>query len=378
MAQTNDNITIVVNDFDYKDAVYITLTINCGFCCRYLYIKERDEMVENNQAFANIFTQYIVEMFQHKYGRVLVSEVNRSDISFFLASDKNNFSSDIERLYALVFNENVLEDHFSSIKQQTIAMFREKYKDSRIRALYKMMEFSDSIKCFNYVKFAQDLLNISFSDFNRTLDYVIRPQNSILIVAGRSEHISPFPILFFKRRVTAAPQAMLAYRSVNPFTEKDASFIRLDRIDDAMGCVKFFFTNPESKMTDKYLLLQMLGAIYFRSNYYIGVDTADASIIYWNRQPERCREKMLEAISDESVARCRNRLLSALKNDRTRNMQRFFVGMGSMAVHGVSADDYIKSLVACNSIYLRDLFYRSGAVITEAQLIQRKIESRTV
>jgi hypothetical protein len=205
---------------------------------------------------------------------------------------------------------------------------------------------------------------------------MIRPQNSILIVAGRADHISPFPILFFKRRETKMPQAMLAYRSVDPSTEEDTHFVRMGRIDDSMGCVKFFFTNSEVRMTERLLLIQMLASISFVDNFFVGVDNADASIIYWNRNPERCREKLLDCLTDEAVAKCRNKLLANLKNDRVKQMQRFYVNIGSMTVHGVAVDDYIQSLVACNPDYLRELYFRAGTVITEAQLVQTKIEDR--
>jgi len=374
MSQQQDNITIVVNDYDYGDRVYLTLTLNCGFCCRYLYIEDQDEMVENNQAFANIFSRYIAEQYQIKYNQVLLAEVNRSDISFFLESEKDQFAEDIEKLYSLLFSEEVDEELFMQTKATSITVFREKYRDARIRALYKMLEFSDSIKCFNYVKFADDMLSIDSEDFQMCIDYMVRPQNCILIVAGRSEHISPFPILFFKHRELTQPHAMLAYRSVDPMTESDAHFVRLDRINDAMGCVKFFFTNPETQITERFLLIQMLAAMFFWDNYFVGIDSADASIIYWNRPLESCRDKLLDCINDDAVAQCRNRLLATLKNDRLNQVQRFYVTLGSMTVHGISVDEYIQTLVSCDGNYLRDLFYRSGTVVTEAQLIQTKME----
>lgn len=368
-----ENIRMILNDSDCGDKVYLTFTVHCGFCCRAVYFPDTDELREANQAFPNTFAHYITDYYLQNFQKSLTTEIFRSTISFVLQTDTKNVFQDMERIHSVLFDLQPEESLFETAKEKTILSFTAKYKDVKFRALYKMLEFSESGKSFHYTKLAKDMQELDYKTFCNSMDLFVRPEHSVLFLAGDASGLLPLPELNLKKRETNGDAPLFVFQEKDVTLQTDCHFVKPDMEDYRMACVKFFFANSQISQTERYFLLSMLAGLMLQTDYDVNVDAADASILYWNRQPEEFKYRIPDFLKSDETEACRKRLLASLNHTMENNPQKFYAQWGNLLMNGIELHGYLHLLETGTGQTLLDLYEKSDLFVREAQIILQNV-----
>lgn len=368
-----ENIRMILNDRDCGDKVYLTFTVHCGFCCRSVYFPDTDELREVNQAFPNTFAHYITDYYLQNFQRSLTTEIFRSTVSFVLQTDTKHVFQDMERIHSVLFDLQPEESLFETAKEKTILSFSAKYKDAKFRALYKMLEFSESGKSFHYTKLAKDMQELDYKTFCDSMDLFVRPEHSILFLAGDASGLLPLPELNLKKRETNGDAPLFVFQEKDVTLQTDCHFVKPDMEDYRMACVKFFFANSQISLTERYFLLSMLAGLMLQTDYDVNVDAADASILYWNRQPEELKYRIPDFLKSDETEACRKRLLASLNHTMENNPQKFYSLWGNLLMNGIELHEYLHLLETGTGQTLLDLYEKSDLFVREAQIILQNV-----
>ena len=376
MSNSDKNIPIYMFDCDYSGKYHVVVSLNCGFCSRFFSFNNDEEIFEANQAFASILAQYIEDLYSRAYDKELQTDVSQNCTSFAIDADKDSIAGEIEDLYSILYNMPEDRDLFENSKRKAISKFKDKYKNINYRALCRLYEFAESGKEFSFKKFTRDIISIDAELFMLFMDLFVRPQNSILIIAGNSSEISPFPELNLQHRETQAVIPLLSFKNKSePPKKEDHETVIEDLKNNKMGCLKLNFQNTKTSVTLRYFLTELIAQILFGFYYLVSVDSLDASIVYWNRELTELKYDYINLINAENIKVAQITLLNRMKRQIEQNPNSFFIKTGRQLLSGIGPNTFVEMLENTSEQTIKLWIKESGLFITEAQLIQKKYET---
>jgi hypothetical protein len=363
------NIRVFLNRFDYGKSAYFTFAFPCGFCCGNAVFEKGGAPKAVNQAFPEIFANYISLYADRECQKKLPFKIFRNEILFLSTSSLEAFSENMEKIHFILFYMEPSEEIFNFAKASAISSMKKRYAEIRYRALYKMLEFSESEKRFRFSKLARDMQELDFAEFSRYQTCFIQPENCTLLAAGNFENI-PSELRLKKREKTCeVPRFCFFNREIN--FGNDFHVVQPDILDYSAGCMKFFFKGKDVSATERYFLLSLLAAVLFQEDYDVHVDAADASIIYWNRMVSEYKYRLADALSDPKICDVSGGILHALYSMQTKQPENFLALWSSLMMNGINLQEYIHLLEACSCEGALRLFKKSDPIVCEGGVFLR-------
>lgn len=367
--QQSQNISILINHFDYGQKAYMSFTLPCGFCYRFAAFKNAAEAKEINQAFPEVFANYAAIYFHRKYQKELSFEIHRNAISFTDTANLENIKKDIEWIHSVLFYLPPDEEIFKQAKAKTISSMKERYAKIQYRALYKMLEFSEGGKGFNVTKLTDDITKIDYAAFCKYLACFIQPQNCVLFISGNMESLDSELSLQKRQANTGVPILCFQNRVLNYGT--DCHVIKPDIADYSMGCIKFSFKGQGITLAEQYFLMAVIADLLFSTGYSINADAADSSIIYWNHRIAEYKYQFVNLLKTSEIHQSSAKLLYSLYYMQTKEPLKFLSLWSCLLMNGINMNDYIHLLEICSRQSVWELFTKADPIVYEGQVILR-------
>lgn len=363
------NVKILLYNHDYDDTVYLTFSVRFGFAYRYISFSRSTIALEINQAFANIYVNYLRILCKKKYDKDIYTNVYRGSFTVSLISDLQNVNGDISFLYSVMFDSQIDKLIFNDAKIKFDEDFCNAYKYPINKAMYHMLEYSDSNKKFDFYKFSKDIRSLENETFIKYVTTFVRPDNTLITIAGKIEAGNTIHIPETSSKKVITKSFSLCYIKRSSYKAPAVAKRISADIDFTMGCVKFHF-NSNIELVKKYLLLKMMAEIVFGHNYEVNVDSADATIIYWN-----CLENISEMkfngylLNDLSVEASKARILNQISNEMEMQPVRFYQNWSNNYLYKINIDEFVNDVSLCSAVSLQQLYEQLQPIINEGEVI---------
>lgn len=175
----DSNISVLMNRFDYGQEAYFAFVLPCRFCCRDAIFEKNGDAKTVNQAFPEIFSNYASLYADRDCQIKLPFKIFRNTLVFLGAANLEVVREEVERIHSVLFYLPPDEEIFNLAKANAISSMKKRYEKIYYRALYKILEFSESEKQFHFSKLVKDMAELDFAVFCRYLACFVQPQNCV-------------------------------------------------------------------------------------------------------------------------------------------------------------------------------------------------------
>ncbi len=359
---------------DYKDKVYLTVTIRCGFAYRYVYFIDELESREVNQGFPGILALYIHDAGSTALGRRLIAKTFRGNISVTMESDAKHWEKDAERLYTFLFRTGTQEKDFHNAKHQAMTNMTDVYAQPLGKALYHLLEFSDKCKGFQFSRLSRGMSSLDFETFERYRTDFVHPGNADILV-GCGKQVQGGGRLALPRMNRPHRPFVLCAEEWDPLLQHDAHKVMTAAESTQVRCMKFFFSQLNGTSEQRRLLLDILAGIIYQNSFEVNVDAFDSSISYWGETVVPRKTDLRSLFSNENaVQESRELALRYLRFGKTGDPMSQFSWLGALTTDGVDIGSYMNALRNCTPQSLTELFDKVDPVVTEGKMILKRYQ----
>lgn len=359
---------IEYNYHEYADSrVYITMGINVGVTTRYFLI-DNEKIFENNFAFANIFSNYLRNIFEKKYE----IDVDRTVVALTYLSCTETMGEDLSVFIDDICDLEIDRDIFENTKKITIDNFKRVYKDGIFRGWYKSFEIADLNKGFLLKQLIDDLKNITYEDFKNSCMFLINLYNAAIYVNGKIRDLTTAEVNRLKQRFDQKMvHAVLGGRTIDPYLRGDAHLLEIARKPVNIDTLAFSFDGNVS-VFDRMVYLDIETEKIPYQDKTVHVDGFDASVIVNEGDLMKLKNLFRKSVSEEQFAKCQNTVLNRCSNWLEKNPERFGKWCVELILCGVIPADYLSVISGITYIDFKDTAEKIRPIITEAQIVMRR------
>lgn len=310
MIDNINGLSLLVNDQEYpRNTTYVTLGILGGMCTKRIYKRNEEKVLDIHPSSVLIYCKIIKVIMKNKYKIRTKTQVNRNNITLTLKTNSSKFDCELEKLLSTVFDREYLkEDLFLSAKNEIEQEFTENYQNIEFRAKYKMLEFSDSNKEFNFIDFAESIRGIKFNDFKQYIKNFISLKNCFLFINGKPSYEKSTSVEYLLNYEEKKEKVEIVYKAHNLYLKEDMHLIEEANESYKLGCIRVDFLNSNCKLEDRYLLLNLIGWSLFDVEMGVNIDYFDSSIIYNQSPMSEYKFEIMKLVNDDCLDKLKEKI----------------------------------------------------------------------
>lgn len=368
--ETNHLKFQVKNHIFSGDAIYINLGIRAGYCINNTLDLDTQEKVKLNMSCAHIFLNYLKEIVHEDSDLMIHGSVTKNAIHISMKTTKRDIDEDMQELLDIVYRIPMEYEIFQKAVEDTRNDFKRKSREAAYQAKHKLMEFSDLNKGFRYKEFTEAMNTVTFENFLVYMEKLITIQNSFLLINGNIETIENYMFYNFIRYNNGRE-----YNVKKLFESKDLTllidqhFLCKSNENYKAGCIRFDFLNKEFSTTNKLVLLSLISSGLFKEKAELSVDEYDSSILYYNQELLKYKDKLNGCWKTEKLQQIKSRILvryAELLNKKPELYNQIFV---EMAMIGSSLEEVLDSIEKIDVKSAQELYNLGEIKITESHLV---------
>lgn len=295
---------VCINNTPLQGSVYVSLTFGIGFASRKIRVQEQEKFI--GASTANVYFNYIKTLIKQKYHLEIGSSVSMNSSSLYWKSTEEDYVTEIQNVLDELFTDVIDETLFAQEKKNTIARFKNHYKNLEFRGRLKIMEFTHKNKDYSFEDLTQDLLNVTDNDVQTMRKYLLTPRNSFLFLHGPANKDAVRKITLPKIK---SKQIQYLFGIEDYHFLQDEAFITKSKNDYQCGSIKFERGPTFEHISKEYAVLTLIGEMLFKGYYSIEVDHMDASIIYYEIPLRSYKHDVLNIIDRDNVDKAKIRFL---------------------------------------------------------------------
>lgn len=373
-----DKIAVESIQINGLDSIYAAVAFGGGIAYGDYKIKTPDGSFENarfNRSFFLILFQ-LLNNSKRLHGASFDIQPSAAIVTF--SEKHSSVQKGISDLFSLLESSQFSKNEFQDAKTAFIDNFRKKFSDANFRGRLKAYEFLFMGKRFSLRSFLEDINDIAYSDFIRTITDVISPSNTTIQIMGNDvastlEDLDALPVSAIFERPAIAWRG----RSLDPYILQDKHTITSSSENIGISCVRVCFGNSTS-MLEKLLICDMLLSLSDHSNMEQHVDRFDCGFIIkadgHASDGHASIRRSLALPSSERYEKSKDICLSRYALLLQDAPQDFCALAAQLKLEGIDLFEYLKMLSSIEFSDFQNIYKNADVILREGQVIMTKGE----